>query len=77
MTVPDLTVLTPNARALYWYLRATEPTQPWPTVAASSGIPRSSLYKTAAAHPDLFRTTPSGVTLITSPSPVPTTRGQN
>ena len=53
----DVHTLSPNARALYWYLVARGPSRSVPEIVAESGIPLSSLYKVAQRHPDVFSLT--------------------
>lgn len=66
----DLASLTPNARALYWYLQATQAEQPVREIAKNSGIPASSVWAAAARYPDVFQLT--GALLKTSPrTPAP------
>ena len=50
----DVRSLTPTARALYWYLVATEAEQDVAQIVARSGIPVSSIYEAARRYPTVF-----------------------
>ena len=50
----DVRSLTPTARALFWYLMATQPEQDVAHIVARSGIPVSSIYAAANRFPNVF-----------------------
>lgn len=53
---PDVHNMSPNARALYWFLEARGP-RTITQIAQESGIPLSSIYKTAQRYPNTFELT--------------------
>lgn len=57
--------MTPNARALYWYLRARGDAVTVTQIERESGIPRSSIYEAAQRYPDTFTLT--GSLIATTP----------
>lgn len=64
---PNLRDFTPNARALYWYLRARGGPVTVTQIELESGIPRSSIYEAVNRYPDTFTLTGSLIT-TTPPS---------
>jgi hypothetical protein len=54
--------MTPSARALYWYLVATQQTTvEIPRAATESGIPTKTIYEQIRNYPDVFELRGSAV----------------
>lgn len=51
--------LTPNARALYWFLECRGPSATVAQIAEQSGIPLASIYEAAKRFPAVFELTGS------------------
>lgn len=69
----DLHSVSPNARALYWYLIARGSDLSLAQIVEESGIPLSSVYKVSARHPDVFQITGRLLKLTNLPPLAPTT----
>ncbi len=54
MEIPILRNLSPTARTLYWYMRATSRAQSIKEIEARSGVPLKSIYMAAANYPEVF-----------------------
>jgi len=63
--------MTPNARALYWYLMATHSEQTVSQIVTASGIPESSVYQACQKFPDVFTLTGSVIRPLHPPT-IPT-----